>query len=256
MAAPTLRTSSFGIGRRRATRILITGKIRVLVVAAAVILSAGGTPVARGSTITYQFTGTITSAAASTGVTAGTPFSGFFSYDPATVTGAITYEGHSQVHYGSAGFPSPPEPADALSIQIAGHPVFQEVGGLMITRNFIDYPGQFGYKDAQGNPQLPYTTLGIIADLDSGPRAALSLQNPNLSVPFLFNQAGALSLSDFPIATMQIVSDSHDSPPNVLYAGTIETLTPVTVPEPALAPLVCAAAGAWFVQSRRSSRRP
>ena len=200
--------------------------------------------------VKYQFGGVISEASASAGVAAGTPFSGTFSYDPAKLTGGYVIEGFSQASYGlSRDWPGSVADGAGLTLQIGGKTILANPGGLAIATSEIDYPGQFGYRDAAGNPASPHTSVVISnSNVDDGPlQVALTLNNPARG---LSDSLYPLNLAEFPDAQLSVTS-STDPGAAMLYAGTIDSLVQIPVPEPACASLLCFVAVGWFARRRR-----
>jgi hypothetical protein len=205
--------------------------------------------------IEYQFGGVITYAGTSTGVAAGTPFSGTFSFDPAKPSGALGFEGFGQASYGySANSPGSVPDGSGLSLQIGGQTILANPGGLTIATSEIDYAGQWGYRDASGKPVSPYTTVVISnSNVDGGPlQAALKLMNPTRG---LADSLYPLNLAEFPDAQLNVTL-STNSGVETLYTGTIDSLVETPVPEPTYLTLLCFVAISWFARTRRDLKLP
>ncbi len=117
----------------------------------------------------------------------------------------------------------------------------------------IQFPGQFGYTDADGNPHGPSTSVGFSTERISGNplRVWVGLTNttqalfPSLAVP------GVLNLANFPLAQLE-VSELIAAGATILYAGTTESLREIPIQEPASAIRLCLAAMDWFARPRDS----
>ena len=102
--------------------------------------------------IRYDFGGVIASADPSTGVTPGTRFSGSFTFDPTDPTSPlITIEGSNQYLFGrSENVPNSVADGSGLTLQVGGKTVLADPGGVQVSVNELESPGQFGYQDANG----------------------------------------------------------------------------------------------------------
>jgi hypothetical protein len=219
--------------------------------ALALVLAMGGlTAGANASPITYEFGGTITSAAPATGVAPGTRFSGSFTYDPAaTPTGAISFEGSLQTLYGQVeSSPGSVPDASGIRLQVGTTPVYDGRGGLQVAVSEID--GKYGYHDADGNPVPPH----MVVDISNGNvddhtlLVALTLNNPGRAPLDSLNPPTSLSLADFPLATITI-DDRVDPGSVALFTGTVDTLNAVPEPSTALFFLAAAPLG-WLLRAR------
>jgi hypothetical protein len=65
-------------------------------------------------------------------------------------------------------------------------------------------------------------------------------------------QASLLNLANFPQAQLEVTELTNPGS-KTLYAGTIESLVELPVPEPAYAILLCLAAIGWFARRSNSS---
>ena len=183
---------------------------------------------ATAAPIQYEYSGVITTADPSTGVAPGTRFTGTFAYDPGKDENWLGYEGYQQYHYGKTpGNPGSVADGSGLTLQIGGRTILADQGGLLVGVAESEYPGQWGYRDANGNPAGPYTQVSISSD---GYTVGLNLSNPSRSVFGSLAPPPWLSLADFPQAQLN-VTEWTDPGRKTLYTGTIDTLT--AVPEPA-----------------------
>jgi len=216
------------------------------------LAAAAGSP-ARAAFMTYAYNGVITSADPSTGVAAGTPFSGTFTYDPAAKSPLyLSIEGMNQYSMGRTAdshFGTPD--ASGSTLKIGGGPVLASPGGLGVSVTEQEFPGQWGYGNANGTPAGPSTKITIDNDgvTPGTPEFGLNLSNPNRSVFGSLALPAKLNLADFPLATMTVddPSDHH----RIIETGTIEGLQLTTVPEPAGAALFGAIAAALAARSLR-----
>ncbi len=208
----------------------------------------------QASPIQYQYGGVITQADPSTGIVPGTRFSGTFSYDPTgTLSGGIGFEGFSQATYGhSVNYPGSVADGSGLTLQIGGQTILANPGGVSVGLSEIDYPGQWGYRDANGNPVSPYTTVTISnLNVDGGPlQVALGLTNPARA---LGNSFYPLTLAEFPDAQLGVTLLTNPGS-ETLYTGTIDSLVEMAVPEPFCATVLCLIAIGWFTRSRSCRR--
>ena len=204
--------------------------------------------------IQYQYGGVITQADPSTGIVPGTRFSGTFSYDPTgTLSGGIGFEGFSQATYGhSLNYPGSVADGSGLTLQIGGQTILANPGGVSVGLSEIDYPGQWGYRDANG-PANPYTTVTISNEnVDGGSlEVALGLTNPTRS---LGNSFYPLTLAEFPDAQLGVTLLTNPGS-ETLYTGTIDSLVEMAVPEPAFTTLLCLVAIGWFTTRSRACRK-
>lgn len=207
---------------------------------------------ARASVIEYQFSGVITSADPSTGVAAGTPFSGTFSYDPSTLTPGPGFEGNWEGTYGGAS----PSGANLFSLQIGGQTIVQDSGRLGMDEDFLQYAGQYGYTQGNGSPVPAHTTFSIGYQGSGALGAFLTLGNSESFFAINPNEVGAFNLGQLPDATLQVIGATSQGPDTTLYQGTLTSLmtVPLAAPEPGLAPL--AVAGALWLATARRRRNP
>jgi hypothetical protein len=207
----------------------------------------------------YEYDGTITSADPTTGIAPGTRFSGTFTYDPAaevpgeSVEGSMQYNfGRSQYNFGPSGnfAPAPATDGSGITLQVGGKSVLSNPGGVRVGVMEMEYPGQYGYRNADG-PGGPLTSVSIgNAGTDGGPLSLwLNLSNPSRSVFGSLAPPSSLNLADFPMAQLSVTEGF--GPRKTLYVGTIDTLTQVPVPEPAWATFLCLAAVVWLARSSR-----
>jgi hypothetical protein len=212
---------------------------------------------AHATPIQYGYAGVSTSADPSTGAVTGTPFSGTFSYDPAKLSNWITIEGSFQAIYGrSASFPDSVADGSNLTLQVGGKPILINPGGVQISLSQIQYPGEFGYRDANGNPANPYTKLNISnGNIDGGPiQVSLELTNLTRSLFGSLATPSAITLSDFTDAQLNVTELTNPGSKS-LYTGTINSLVEMPVPEPTLMSMLGLVAVGWFARSRRRQER-
>ncbi len=185
--------------------------------------------------IKYEYGGVITSADTSTGIAPGTRFSGTFTYDPAVTPPPLMIEGMNQYSYGKANYVGAVADGSGITFQVGDRTVLSNPGGVTISVYELEYPGQYGYRDANG-PIGPFTKLSItnsnIGDYANGPIVDLGLDNNSRSVFGSLAPPSVLNLTDFPDAKL-IVSELTNPGERQLYAGTIDTLQAVPIPEPA-----------------------
>jgi hypothetical protein len=162
----------------------------------------------------------------------------------------MVIEGFSQAAFGlSANWPGSVADGSGLTLQIGGQTILANPGGLAIATYEIDYPGQYGYTDASGNPKSPYTTVVISNSYvgDNPLQVALNLTNPTRG---LGDSIYPLNLAEFPSAQLS-VTIPNSSGTETLYTGTIDSLFELSVPEPAGATVLCLVATAWFGRTHR-----
>src|SRR3954463_8251486 len=163
--------------------------------------------------IQYEYSGVISTADPSTGVAPGTRFTGTLAYDPGKDVVWLGYEGHQQYYYGKiAGNPGSVADGSGLTLQIGGRTILADQGGVLVGVSESEYPGQWGYRDANGNPAGPYTQLSI----SDGDTVSLNLSNPSRSVFGSLAPPSWLSLADFPQAQLN-VTESTDPGQRTLY---------------------------------------
>jgi hypothetical protein len=226
---------------------------RLALMMTAAVLVASVNAVSYAAPIDYGYSGVITSADPSTGAIPGAPFSGTITYDPAKLTGGLAIEGSSQATFGrSVNDAGSVADGSNLTLQVGGQSILVNPGGVQISVAEIQYPGQYGYRDAGGNPANPYTTVVISnQNIDGGPiQAFLTLTNSTQSVFTSLATPDALSLANFPQAQLS-VTEMTNSGSKTLYTGTIDSLVELPVPEPPLASIFGFIAIAWFARSRR-----
>ena len=205
--------------------------------------------------IQYEFAGFVTEADSSTGIAPGTRFSGTFAYDPAKISGGISIEGLNQANFGqAANWPGSVADGSGLSLQIGGQTILANPGGVSIATSFVDYPGQFGYRDATGNPENPYTTVVISnSGVDTNPlQVALILNNPTVGFR---DSTFPLNLTQFPNAQLNVTLLTNPGS-KTLYTGTIDSLVELSVPEPTLGTALCLVAIVWFLKKQRPTVSP
>jgi hypothetical protein len=216
-----------------------------------------GNVAADAAPIRYEYGGVITSADPSTGVAPGTRFSGTIAYDPLEKPPAIMIEGSNQYLYGlSASFPGAIADGSGLTLQIGGRTVLADPGGVQVAVAEIEYPGQYGYRDAGDVPVAPYTSVGISnAGIRYDPlQVAVDLRNPDRAVFGSLAPPQALNLADFPQATLDVTELTKPGV-KTLYTGTVDSLVGIPAPEPAWVTLVCLTTIGWFARSLRRPRR-
>jgi hypothetical protein len=213
---------------------------------------------AHGEPIRYEYGGVITSADPSTGVAPGTRFSGRFTYDPAArPSDGIMIEGSNQYISGhSVNDPGSIADGSELTLQIGGRTVLANPGGVQVAVAEIEYPGQWGYRNASGDPANPYTRVSISNEnVDGGPlQVAVGLMNPTRSVFGSLAPPTSLNLADFPQAQLNVTELTNPGV-KTLYTGTVDSLVEIPAPEPAWATVLCLTAIGWFARSLRHQRR-
>jgi hypothetical protein len=199
--------------------------------------------------IKYEYGGVITSADPSTGVAPGTRFSGWFSYDPtAKPVSALMIEGMIQYGFGRVpGYPSPVADGSGITLQIGDRTVVSDPGGVAVQVSEVEYPGQWSFE--------PSPKTGVVISSggidDQSNQASLSLRNTSRAVFGSLAPPSALNLADFPDAKLTVTELTHPGE-RQYYAGTIDSLQPVPIPEPAsLACWVLAALGVTGMARRR-----
>lgn len=181
---------------------------------------------AEAAPVSFEYSGTITSADPSTGVAAGTPFSGTFTYDPAAQIGGVTFEGY----YTNLFDRSTPDTSN-LTLNVGGH-TFSNTNGLSIVEQYQPFP-------------VAPPTITSMTVQTSSPQllTSLTLQGTSMLASNL-DDAGSLvnvlPLSNFSQANLQ-VGDRASGRGETLLAGTITSLTPVPEPSTLALPLLVGA---------------
>ena len=204
---------------------------------------------ARADVIRFAYTGTITSADPSTGVAAGTPFSGTFAYDPLFKLQGPSYEGNTQYISGAAaGIPGSIPDASGLTVDVGGKSVYSHTGGIDVAVFNIRYAGEYGYH------YNPSTDLSISnTNIGDFPFAVfLEFINYSRSVYPALDSPTKISLPDFPSSILSIYAPAVGGASPLLYAGRIETLTAIEAPEPSTAILLGVAVVAGLFRARRT----
>lgn len=189
----------------------------------------------RAAPIRYEFGGMVDTAEATTGVAPGTRFSGYFLYDPAArPTGRIEIEGSIQYQFGRM-LSAPDVAADGagLMVLVGDRVVLPDPAGVEVAVSELEYPGQYGYRDQDGQPAGPSTTVSI-SNHNLGEAAldvALVLKNPTRSLFGSLAPPSTLSLADFPLASLH-VSERTNPGTRILFTGSLDTLEAVATPEP------------------------
>lgn len=219
-------------------------------VAASLVVVAGlslAAPAANASPVAYAFSGVLDAADPSTGAAPGTPFSGTFTYDPAFQPGPLMIEGSTTYMFSNSLLGRSVPDTSRITLNVGGKPVFNE-GDLNVgVTDTVNYH--------YTNPFTPSTNVGIgvvTPNLIMG----LDLKSPSRSVDPTLALPTSLSLSEFPVATIELTTRGPN-PIVDLYSGTITSLTPV--PEPsvlALPALVGVGLVARRFGRRRSRERP
>jgi hypothetical protein len=215
----------------------------------AVGLALALAPGSHADVIHYEYSGVISWADPSTGVAAGTPFSGTFAYDPAS-QGGLSIEGLTQYISGYAQtFPNSHPDGSGLTLEVGGTPIYSLAGGVQVGVENFQYAGQYGFAPS------PLTSIGITNEnVDDGPLTVwLGLTNPNRSLLDSVQLPATLNLADFPQATLDVVGNASAPHSGALYEGTIDTLS-ITVPEPAFVTLLGIVGAGWLARSRRGTR--
>lgn len=195
------------------------------------LLALGG--VARADSVTYNFTGTITSSTASS-ISTGNTFSGQFTFDPAAVgTGSptfMTYDGQTfSVNIsGSPGYSVTATTPPGIQVQNDGTDFFAVAG----TPSVIPFPPP---APPEWNPGINDSSMALFLS-DSTGTAFSSANLPS-----------SLDLSAFDSATFSLTVSWYFTPPEGVtqqytddIEGNITSLTlapPSAVPEPASATL-------------------
>jgi hypothetical protein len=224
---------------------------RSLRIAAIVAAGLAWTSKADASPITYAFSGTITSADASTGVSAGTPFSGTFTYDPTEkISGGLGFEGYSQIDYGqSMSYPGSKPDGSGLTVNVGNSQVFNLQGGIEVAISEAAYPYQDGYSTS-AHSQVTFSNSNI-NNVTGSTLASVSFVNQAADVLGSLGAPTSLNLADFPGASLSVVGDSGSPDATILYAGTITSLSAVPVPEPSALAVIGLGGAAWVARTRR-----
>lgn len=237
------------MGSMRMTRRHLLGSAAL---AALIALTHGAA--ALGEPIQYEYGGVITVADPSTGASPGTRFEGSFTYDPAVMPAYIAIEGSNQYVYGGFGSPLGSQSGGyGIDLRVGGQTVLGNPGGVQVAVFESEYPGQYGYRDAQGNPTGPFTQISISnGGVDRGPNfVGLTLINPGRSVFGSLDPPRALDLADFPSAKLLVVGDAASPSNHTLYEGTIDHLAAVPTPEPTTLAFFGVVVGGWALRLRR-----
>lgn len=199
------------------------------------------TPSSFASPIQYDYSGVITSAPGSSGVAAGTPFSGSFWYDPSQGIIVMTegIYGYSPNPYSPGSTPD----SSGIALSIGGRNEFNSTGQLTVG---VVYSPMYVPSD-----QTPSTKVTVTDGSRPTPSLTLVLANPSRMMRPSLNDSGTLSLSDFTMAQLDYLRKTPSG--NLEFKGNITALT--SVPEPAHATIICLAA-AWLmcVQCARCRR--
>jgi hypothetical protein len=184
--------------------------------------------------IQYDFSGVITSAPASSGMMAGTPFSGSFEYNYFGV-GPVETEGFYTFGTGGSPYPS------SMSLSIGGQAGFNDSEPMSVS---VVYLPAYGSSDTRP----PSTTVTIANDHQNDHLLKLTLTNPSRTIKPSLTVPGTLSLSDFTTAQLDYIQKTASG--NLEFQGTITAMT--AAPEPAHATVICLAAG-WLMIVRRAA---
>ncbi len=212
------------------------------------VLLGFNTPESRADLIKYDYSGTITSAAPSSGIEVGTRFLGTFAYDPGKPFGAFGFEGYHDYGFGTAGlgfggFGVPD--SSGLTLAIKGQPTISGQGGLALVMSgdepFIGYPRGTGTTVTIQSPPL----MG-----PSGLAVTLVLSNPVRDIYPSLAPPTTFDLADFRSATLEVQAINAGRS-TVLYSGTIDTLT---TPEPSTLIVLVLGAVGWCVRGRARRR--
>ena len=205
---------------------------------------------ARADLMKFSFGGTISDAAASTGATPGSSFSGTFAFDPNATVAGPSYQGTTSNLSGQT-LMSPTSIADGsgLSVSIGGTPVYANTNGTNVSVSQFDYAGQYGYAPG------PRTTVTLTnLNVDNSPilvslelTSAYKALYPNLNAPT------SLKLSDFSSAILSVYSYTGGVQSSLLYRGTVDNLVPSPAPEPSTILILGVAVAGWYARSRRRS---
>lgn len=228
----------------------LLGHIRIIakvLVAARILCVALNTRPAAAAPITYSYSGTITSAAASTGIAPGTHFDGTFTYDPATKPFGLMAEGIADYTFGIP--PSTVPDTSKLSLQFGGQSIFN---GQKLNVDLADMSDAV-YPPPPGT-HIPTSTHWSVLSHDDLVNVTLDFNNPNLSLNPSLSLTRLYSIGDFPTAQLQVTDREHKTGA-IIYAGTIDTLSAVSVPEPTTFAIVAFAFGGLAVCAKRRRGR-
>jgi hypothetical protein len=210
-----------------------TARRAVLITSAWITLSIPSS----ASPIQYDYSGVIKSAPASSGIVAGTPFSGSFWFDPDQNIG-LGFEGFNEYY-----LPGSASPASAgMTLDVGGIIKMLSSAQFVMTMNYTpSFPS---------DPKSPSSSV-YIGDADAPSSLGLTLSNPSqnvLGAPSL-QLPGLPPLSKFTAARLDYIQQAASG--SMEFQGTITTMT--LAPEPAHATFVCLAAG-WLMIRRRARR--
>jgi hypothetical protein len=185
-------------------------------------------PAARGSVITFEYGGVITSADPSIGFTPGERFSGTFSYDPSLPTPAISIEGSNQYFAGHSTTFADSTASDGagLTFDVNGTPAYVHTGGVQVDVAQVQYSGQYGYQTG------PYSTVGVTNEGVDGSNGVISLsfKNPSAAVLGSLALPTSLSLASLPVAQLVVTGNAGSPQSTQLLTGTIDSLAVVAEP--------------------------
>lgn len=188
------------------------------------LAASGGA--ARGDYINYEFSGVVTTSAAS-GVPAGTQFTGTFAFDYSEKPSLVgSYEGSNAYYFGKVSTQSPPvQDASNLTLSLGSGQSYGNPGGIVVGITQSQYAGQYGY--AKG----PSTFASVGSDLfqHGALEVALSFTNETRAVYGSLAPPSSFHLADFQTSKLSVTSRGPGGA-SVLYEGQVTSLA--AVPEP------------------------
>jgi hypothetical protein len=191
----------------------------------------------------YQFTGVVDSADPASGAAAGSTFTGTFSYDPSIDPGDILGQTITFVRP----FDPPNTGGPSFTFGVNGQTLIDEPRVNMTQSD----PNNFSLL-----PSTSPTTLTVFSSYWANGNlfhTDLVFSNPT-GVTFTdFGPTSPLSLANFSAAKLNVWNP--DTAGDVWYSGTITSLTPMPVPEPASTTVLCVATAGWLAWGRRRPRR-
>jgi hypothetical protein len=207
-------------------------------------------PIAHADLMKFSYSGTITSADASTGVTPGATISGTFAYNPTGSVATNTYPGNASYVSGQT-LMTPQAIADGsgLTVNVGGKSIYSNTSGVNVAVTQFEFAGQYGF--AAG----PSTTVAITnLNVDSAPvLVSLELTSPYKALYPSLASPAMLKLSDFSSAIISVYDFTGGVQSSLLYRGTIDTMLPAPAPEPSTVIILGVAVAGWFARSRRRS---
>lgn len=194
------------------------------VITASLVLFLLTTHVVYASPLEFHYSGVITSSDADTGVAPNSRFDGTFTYDPSTNPQYMMIENAHFYTFGtsldSSALPTPD--TSAISLSLDNKSLFSRSGGLAISLGEVDAGDKY-------NP-YPHTTLQVHSyDTDHSLNIDVTFVNPSRGVFGSLDIPTAISLSDFPTATITVTQRDAASGAYLEYQGTIDTLNQVVI---------------------------